>query len=134
MRVRINEIPDEGLTLTEKLSSAELKLDTPELRFIEPLRVTATFHTVSKAVWVEVGVQGRQERICGRCGEPYPAQCREDFQLDYPAKEKLDLDVTDDIRQEILLAYPAQFLCREDCLGLCPRCGADRNQGPCGCS
>jgi len=33
----------------------------------------------------------------------------------------------------ISLALPAQPLCREDCAGLCPRCGADRNEAPCGC-
>jgi uncharacterized protein len=31
------------------------------------------------------------------------------------------------------LAWPFRFLCRQDCAGLCPRCGADLNGGPCGC-
>ncbi len=33
----------------------------------------------------------------------------------------------------ISLALPVKPLCREDCAGLCPRCGADRNEAPCGC-
>ncbi len=31
------------------------------------------------------------------------------------------------------LAWPFRFLCRPECAGLCPRCGADLNDGPCGC-
>jgi uncharacterized protein len=34
----------------------------------------------------------------------------------------------------ISLALPVKPLCRDDCAGLCPRCGADRNETPCGCS
>jgi uncharacterized protein len=44
-----------------------------------------------------------------------------------------DVDVGELVREALLLALPAYPLCKEDCAGLCPHCGADRNQGPCGC-
>lgn len=37
------------------------------------------------------------------------------------------------VREDILLALPAKFLCREDCNGLCPMCGKNLNDGSCGC-
>jgi len=37
------------------------------------------------------------------------------------------------VAEQVLLNVPAKPLCREDCAGLCPSCGADRNLGPCGC-
>lgn len=43
------------------------------------------------------------------------------------------LDLTEAIRQYVLLAIPMKPLCREDCAGLCPSCGNNLNQGPCGC-
>ena len=43
------------------------------------------------------------------------------------------LDITEPVRESLLLAVPLQSLCREDCRGLCPVCGADRNEGDCGC-
>ncbi|MGQ0538466.1 MAG: YceD family protein [Gemmatimonadaceae bacterium] len=43
------------------------------------------------------------------------------------------LDLRPAIREQWLLAVPPFALCREDCKGLCPRCGADLNAGPCGC-
>ena len=37
------------------------------------------------------------------------------------------------VREQFVLAVPFAPLCREDCLGLCPQCGADRNVAPCSC-
>ncbi len=44
------------------------------------------------------------------------------------------LDLRPAIREEWLLAVPPLVVCREDCRGLCPRCGADLNQGACNCA
>lgn len=38
-----------------------------------------------------------------------------------------------EMRESLLLELPSLPLCREDCRGLCARCGADLNAGPCGC-
>jgi uncharacterized protein len=43
------------------------------------------------------------------------------------------LDLDEPIRQYGLLAEPLKPLCRPDCAGLCPSCGANLNDGPCGC-
>ena len=41
------------------------------------------------------------------------------------------LDVDEIVKEQILLAVPTRMLCREDCKGICPECGADRNTGEC---
>jgi uncharacterized protein len=53
----------------------------------------------------------------------------------YPLPERaVAVDVGDVVREEVALAGQAHLLlCRDDCAGLCPRCGADLNAGPCGC-
>jgi uncharacterized protein len=43
------------------------------------------------------------------------------------------LDLTEAIRQYMMLAIPMKPLCREDCAGICLTCGHNLNQGPCGC-
>lgn len=45
--------------------------------------------------------------------------------------ETVDLEPL--IREQYVLAVPFAPLCREDCLGLCPQCGADKNHAPCAC-
>jgi uncharacterized protein len=53
----------------------------------------------------------------------------------YPlAPDATEIDLTPAIRDEVLLAVPRFLQCREDCRGLCPRCGQDLNAGPCGCA
>ncbi len=42
-------------------------------------------------------------------------------------------DIFPRVREAIILELPIRFLCREDCKGLCPTCGANLNDGDCGC-
>ncbi|MBQ6910221.1 MAG: DUF177 domain-containing protein [Synergistaceae bacterium] len=44
------------------------------------------------------------------------------------------LDITPQVLESILLLLPSKVLCKEDCAGLCPNCGADLNDGPCACN
>jgi uncharacterized protein len=44
------------------------------------------------------------------------------------------LELGNPARETLLLEIPVAPRCREDCRGLCPRCGADLNEGPCGCA
>ena len=45
-----------------------------------------------------------------------------------------EIDLTQAVREHVILAVPQYPLCDEACRGLCPHCGADLNQGPCSCS
>lgn len=88
------------------------------------------------------------ELACARCLEPQTEQHRvevaelfqdprkrQDAEPD-PGYEIIDeltaIDLTVLIRDAVLMDLPVRTLCREDCQGLCPVCGADRNQGDCG--
>ncbi len=44
------------------------------------------------------------------------------------------LDLNEVLRQDALLAAPVHVLCKENCRGLCPTCGENLNNGPCGCA
>lgn len=131
MKVKLSEIPEEGVTLTETMDPVKLSLDAPDLKFTAPVGVTATFQKFQETVCVEVGVTGEMEQLCARClehvGRPYAGR----FQLEFLVDGMQVLDITDDVRQEILLSTPVRFLCREDCLGLCPQCGTNLNERSC---
>lgn len=58
----------------------------------------------------------------------------EDDLCQIPLLNDDELDLTELVRQLIAMNLPTRPLCREDCPGLCPRCGADLNEGPCNCS
>lgn len=54
----------------------------------------------------------------------------EDYFLPHDGRQ---VDLGEAVRDQLLLALPMAPLCRPDCAGLCARCGADRNDGPCAC-
>jgi uncharacterized protein len=64
-------------------------------------------------------------------GQPVARPAGDDaaFSID----EHHHLDLTEAVRQALVVEEPMQPLCRPDCAGLCGRCGADLNQGPCAC-
>ena len=72
--------------------------------------------------------------VCVRCGRDFPWTASDGevaFSLEVTAEEFADL--TDELRECIILSFPSNPLCSEDCKGLCPRCGADLNKGKCSC-
>ncbi len=85
---------------------------------------------------------------CRRCLAPVAAKVEADigalFTRDHDGLEDPDsyalardatlIDVRPAVREELILAVPRYVLCREDCRGICPRCGHDLNAGPCGCA
>ncbi len=68
----------------------------------------------------------------GHGGPAHEDLAPEDFLV--PVEPGDIIDVTEVVRQNLILALPIAPRCREDCRGLCPRCGADRNRTVCGCT
>lgn len=88
------------------------------------------------AILVSGRVSGRVSTRCGRCLAPMTLSVVNDgVELCYPKSDIADeeLDITADIREELLIELPMNPLCREDCKGLCPVCGTDRNKKKCHC-
>ena len=61
------------------------------------------------------------------------AELEDEESPDYFLLEGDELDLADLLETSFILGVEPRSLCREDCKGLCPRCGADWNEGPCGC-
>lgn len=53
--------------------------------------------------------------------------------VDEESYQGKEIDLSPAVREQVLLSVPASPLCREDCKGLCPKCGKDLNEGECGC-
>ena len=89
------------------------------------------------------------ELCCDRCLSPVPTPLSFDFEtkIDFKAVAAGELEDLDDISfiedssldidkfvyNEILIHLPMKVLCKEDCKGLCLRCGKNLNEGECGC-
>ena len=58
---------------------------------------------------------------------------KDDDEVRYIRPDEEDIDISEDIRQFILLSIPIKILCSEECKGLCPHCGKNLNLGDCDC-
>ena len=54
--------------------------------------------------------------------------------MQYLSSETNVLDLGEDTRQFLILAIPQKLLCKDDCSGLCPQCGSNRNKVRCDCT
>jgi uncharacterized protein len=90
---------------------------------------------VSEELIVRGTVTAALDLRCARCTEFFSTTVTvSDFLRAYPAPEGTDsVDITEDMREELLLHIPGFPVCSEDCKGVCPQCGADLNKGACQC-
>lgn len=73
--------------------------------------------------------------ICSRCGCDFYTQFLESSFCESLEIQGLDtIDLTDSVREGIILALPTYPICKEECQGVCLRCGQDLNAGPCRCA
>lgn len=108
----------------------------------EPLRAEVVLESVPEGIVVRGRVDGRWEAECGRClsptGHDFGVSIHELFEVEAEEGETypLDgdyLDLEPVLRDAVLLDLPRAPLCRDDCAGLCPQCGVDRNREQCAC-
>ena len=148
IRINVAEIKKRlvgSKTFAYELTSDELDITDTDLKVTAPIQLEGVVENAGDVILLKADVKTEIERTCGRClkvfTEPLATQVVEKF---YPAgAENIEndafiyesdlLDITEPVRESLLLAVPLQSLCREDCRGLCPVCGADRNEGDCGC-
>ncbi len=80
-------------------------------------------------------VRQRLSCVCSRCADSFETEAVDpDFICSAEINETTDfLDLTEEIREAIILALPGYPVCREACRGLCMACGANLNTGTCTC-
>ncbi len=100
-----------------------------------PVEYSLTVQGVSGGALVRGRCSSQVSGICGRCLVPVTREvAAEDIELFLEIENSVDeLDISEDIREELALELPMNLLCKDDCKGLCPRCGADLNKKTCSC-
>ncbi len=131
LMVRTSEIPLDGLEFHETFDPALLDLATESVQYTAPLQVDCTVHKALGVVEVDAAIGTAIARTCHRCLAVLDEELSRRFAWHFKVEDHPRIDVLEEIRQEILLGYPMVWLCRDDCRGLCPRCGANWNEETC---
>jgi uncharacterized protein len=162
LRINIHKITNEGLWLdfqekTDHWPMIAALLEDGVLEFIEPLSVHLRAIRIRDIIEAEGRLDTRIGLDCSRCLVPFVMPLSAEFELTYTQvlpetepddKEEIELhaeemrmirfegdaiDLRDALQDQILMSLPLQPLCSPECRGLCPRCGANLNEGDCGC-
>ena len=133
MKVQIDQIPESGLELTESYQASQLDLNRPDIKFAEPISLWAQINKGINNISVKLNIGAAIHLNCSRCLEEFTLPLSKQINLNLPIENKKEIDLTDNLREEVILDYPLKPLCRQDCLGLCPSCGQNLNQGKCKC-
>ena len=159
LRVSLSSIPESGLAICTTVNEAAIKPPEAEGIHVTPITVEGILQNLNGEYLFKGTISGEYIHTCDRClvearqpfsldvlwtfeeGAPY-GPCREfddeveEAQDGPPASagfEGGEIDLTTLVWEETSLGAPIKYLCREDCAGLCPGCGANLNEGPCGC-
>jgi uncharacterized protein len=137
MIIRLENLPEQGLRY-EGVEPPEILSLEPSAEFhpAGPLHYDLYAQLVDGILVVRGTVSAGMKGCCARCTQIFSTTVTDSgFLRDYSDLQGLEeVDVTEDLREAILLNLPHFPLCGESCRGLCPQCGKDLNDGPCGCS
>ena len=136
MKIDLKKLPEgEAVLLEESKKPEELDLELTGIKPASMIRVKAEAIKFSNTLDVRINMTARASAQCWRCLSDLEINIDKNFRLDYPiTPQDTIIDLSDDLRQEIILDYPLKPLCNPDCPGLCVKCGKNLNEGPCDCS
>ena len=132
MKIHVNHIPPEGIQQRVTYNPALMDLDRPDIHLREPFEVESFLALADRELIITADIRCPLHVTCARCLEEFAHVLRTHSIFNYHVRLTDVVDITDDVRQEIILAYPVVPLCRPDCKGLCSRCGNNLNHAPCG--
>jgi uncharacterized protein len=128
-----------------EVTPEELNLKSEDLPVTGKIKLEGKISNAGDVLLLQGTVSARVKRVCRRCLKEFEAfSMAEVLEKFYPSDadniesdayvyENDLVDVTEPVRESLILAEPLSVLCKEDCQGLCPVCGVDRNVTQCGC-
>jgi uncharacterized protein len=154
MQIDLRTLEQGESRIEADIAGDSVGLRREDLALQGPLHVALILDRRGDEIWIRGKVEAVTPQQCSRCLSDYLERLELEFEV-FCAKvrphstidpTRLDaeeggihfhdgrvLTVDEEIREAVILGLPMRPLCKESCLGLCPHCGEDRNQGPCRC-
>lgn len=113
----------------------------------EPIRVEGDIKDMGGYILLQAKCTARYNTKCARCLKPLTGECEISFERPVATKlatedteeeyllvgENSSINIDEPVSEELLLSLPFRSLCSDDCKGLCPKCGCDKNTTECSC-
>lgn len=162
LKIQIDTIKDEELILEGAVKPSDLPelsdlLAADQSCLKETIRYRFRIFRVSGMIELQGHIAAEADLACGRCLEGFSLPIESDFELTFADElpevedesgeeielsaedmgisllEGEELDLSEFLIEQLMLNMPFRPICRKDCKGLCPHCGADLNKEACQC-
>jgi len=154
MKIRLEEIGDEPYTWRAEETIDPSSLEREEILELTPVAWQGQVDRLDDGFLLRANLSYGQTLACQRCLRPVASRVEETVELllvshepgaeaeERELEEKdlgivvidgPEIDLRPILEEQMQLNVPMRPLCKEDCAGLCPVCGADLNDGDCGC-
>ena len=156
MRIEVESLTGAGKPFAHTYRPEEVSLDEDEYaRLTSRAAVEGTASRKGEEIRLRGTINAEVEVLCDRCLAAVRLPLEVEFDTAFVPQaaeagraENVELltadmglaayegdavDLDELVREQIMLALPSRRLCREECKGLCPKCGADLNAGECDC-
>ncbi len=154
MRIEIDRLEELGHRFSKIYQVDELPFGETDVRLIAPVEIDGIVWREGNEIGLHGELSAEVETSCGRCLKPVRLPINGKFKerfvssVNWRSEEQHELktedlnlavfngetlDIDELVREQILLEVPGHVLCREDCQGLCPICGVDKNLESCRC-
>ncbi len=147
MKIHLPSYPPGVHRISERLDPQDLDLGRDV--FTRPIQADLTLDRHDPYLQFQFKLETSVKLECDRCltifeqplqvrtpmlyvlGRPQSAESNDDPEISYVPAGSVEIDISTDLRDFLILSLPERSLCREDCQGLCPLCGTDWNTLTC---
>ena len=152
MKIEFREVKAGGSEFSFSVPPTDLEFEADTFKFPEPIEVKVSAVKSGDEIIIQATISTLIEAECARCLELFEKRICSKLQfvvqfLDVGGPEDTgdddfvvlpksaeDYDISDRVREAIILELPYKPLCKTDCKGLCPMCGQNLNEGQCDCT
>lgn len=132
------------LGIEKEFSVGSFEFAGNEYSFEKPVKVTGEITNIGSALKIILKVEGEYTSFCDRCGRDIASSIvgeasenitGENVEIDSEMFELYGhtLDISGAVESLVYSSLPMRNLCKDDCKGLCPKCGTDLNDSECNC-
>jgi uncharacterized protein len=149
LRINISKLSEGEHHYSLRTGPPDIGLDD---RFDRDVEVEASVEKANRQMLVKIETRAGGRFVCDRCLDEFrqdfrsqhvivfvqgvepPEDLQQNQEIQYLPPDVNIVDLGEDVRQYLILSVPLKMLCKEDCAGLCPMCGNNRNTTPCSCT
>jgi uncharacterized protein len=149
LRLMLDEIQGSASSLDIECNPEDINLEFDGVDWTNKISIKLNIFRQSSDIYIKAFISTDAKMECGRCLEPVAIKLSAISEVQYSPLPRLTrdriedvgigyyseeyIDISDEIRESLLLELPMTVSCSDDCKGLCLHCGENLNSGECDC-